>query len=328
MIAQDGHRAGPAEHPGKVRSRCTSQERTGGSRAPARRRHSLLVLRRRRWAAGTLDHRDRRNDLRSVPGWRGNVLTETSDDVARRVNREREFADAESKAFRRVRGWIYRAIGEFDRSDEISTLYDPSGRIVLDYGCGLGALTTGLAERGAELAVGIDVSAVRLGKARLRAKERGLAGSAHFVVVDGHRTAFADDSFDLVVGRSVLHHLDLRPALVELRRILKPGGSAVFSEPLWHNPILRAGRAVTPWARTRDEHPITEGDWDLCASIFPGFRHTEREFVTIPFMPLNLLLPRRSQAGLARRLSAWDDRILERHPNLRRYSRTTFLVLQ
>jgi SAM-dependent methyltransferase len=48
---------------------------------------------------------------------------------------------------------------------------------------------------------------------------------------------------------AVLHHLDLEVALGEVRRVLKKGGLAVFSEPLAHNPLVRLFRAVTPFAR-------------------------------------------------------------------------------
>jgi hypothetical protein len=45
-------------------------------------------------------------------------------------------------------------------------------------------------------------------------------------------------------------------------------------------------------------------------------------------MPLNLVLPRAWQRPLARRVRSLDDRILERYPSLRKYARTTFLILE
>jgi hypothetical protein len=102
----------------------------------------------------------------------------------------------------------------------------------------------------------------------------------------------------------------------------------VFVEPLAHNPLLRLGRALTPMARTRDEHPLTVHDWATCAAIFPGFRHFERELLTVPLMPLNLVLPERGRRKLAGRVKAADARALERAPRLRRYARVTFLVLE
>jgi SAM-dependent methyltransferase len=245
-----------------------------------------------------------------------------------RVDRERSFWDARDDAYDRVRGWIVKAIGEFARYDDLRALYDPRGATALDFGCGRGYASLELLRRGAAHVTGLDISAAEVEHARGLAAAEGFADRSRFVVADAHATGFPDDSFDLIVGSSILHHLDLEPALRELRRILRPGGRAVFSEPLWHNPLLRVGRTLTPTARTRDEHPLTEDDWRLCATIFSGFRHEERELLTVPLMPLNLVLPPRLQRRLARRVSALDDRVLARFPGTRKYARLTFLVLE
>jgi hypothetical protein len=81
-------------------------------------------------------------------------------------------------------------------------------------------------------------------------------------------------------------------------------------------------------ARTEDEHPFTADDWATCAKVFPGFRHFERELITVPLMPLNLVLNARGRAALATRVKAADERALARAPRLRRYARLTFLILQ
>ncbi|MFI4977958.1 MAG: class I SAM-dependent methyltransferase [Solirubrobacterales bacterium] len=246
-----------------------------------------------------------------------------------RVDREKRFYDEKgSTSYHTVRRWIWRALGEFRRNGDITDFYDPAGKDVLDYGCGPGYLTRYLFDHGARHVTGIDVSEGEIEQARESADREGFTDRSRFLVADAHATGFPDDSFDLIVGSSILHHLDLRIALKELRRILRPGGRAVFLEPLWHNPLLRLGRALTPTARTPDERPLTVSDWELCASIFDNFQHYEREFLTIPLMPLNLVLPVPAQRRLAGRLSALDDRVRERFPGTRRYSRTTFLVLE
>ncbi|MGQ0839807.1 class I SAM-dependent methyltransferase [Actinokineospora sp.] len=49
-------------------------------------------------------------------------------------------------------------------------------------------------------------------------------------VADAERIPYDDDSFDLVIGHAVLHHIpDLPAAFREIRRVLKPGGRFVFA---------------------------------------------------------------------------------------------------
>jgi SAM-dependent methyltransferase len=243
------------------------------------------------------------------------------------VAREQQFFDENADRYRRVRGRITRAIGAFNRSAEVHDLYDPVGKRVLDYGCGEGRFTFELLRRGASDVTGFDISTTRIEAANRRAGELGLADRARFLVADAHDTGLPAGSFDLIIGSDILHHLDLATAASELRRLLAPGGTAIFVEPLAHHPLLRLGRRLTPAARTDDEHPLTEADWKLLDGAFPRFEHQEREFVTIPLMPLNLVLPTRLSERLASRAAAWDDRALERWPALRKYSRRTLLSM-
>lgn len=251
-------------------------------------------------------------------------------DITQRVERERAFYNATSGTsfYRLLRRLIWRAIGEFNRHDEVERLFDPAGKRVLQYGCGPGIGVESLLQRGAAHVTGIDISEEEIARARHAAQHGGYAESVDFRVADAHHTGLEDDSFDLIVGHSILHHLELPVALAELRRILRPSGRAVFLEPLAANPLLRLGRLLTPAARTADEHPLTVADWDLCGSIFSGFKHVEVELLSIPLMPLNLLIPRRLQRGIAWRVAALDDFLLRRFPYLRRYARLSLLVLE
>lgn len=244
------------------------------------------------------------------------------------VERERHFYNASHGSYRRWRNAIWRAIGPFNRNEELYRLYDPRGRRVLLYGCGPAHGARRLAEAGAASIAGIDISEAEIAAARRQAHVGGYADAVEFRVVDAHDTGFSDDSFDLVVGTAILHHLDLARALTEIRRILAPAGRGVFLEPLAHNPLLRLARRLTPGARTPDEHPFTVDDWRMCAEAFPAFTHRELELTSIPLMPMHLVLPRAWHEPLVRRVSALDDRLLERHPRLRPLARTTLLTLE
>jgi len=244
------------------------------------------------------------------------------------VERERQFYNESHGRYRRWRKAIWRAIGPFNRNTELNNLYDAGEKRVLLYGCGPANDTRELLKAGAVSIAGIDISEVEIAEAWRQAREGGYANMAEFRVSDAHQTGFPDDCFDLIIGTAILHHLDLPRALAEIRRILAPGGRAVFLEPLANNPLLRLGRWLTPAARTDDEHPFTVDDWQHCADAFPGFSHREVELISIPLMPLNLLLPLAWQERLARRVRILDDRLLGRHPRLRPLARTTFLVLE
>jgi SAM-dependent methyltransferase len=245
------------------------------------------------------------------------------------ADRERDFYDQKGAGtYRRLRNFIWRAIGEFNRDGELRSLYDPAGQDVLIYGCGEGNTAASLLGSGASSVTGFDISEAEIGRAQATAQKNGYADRVDFRTADAHRTPYPDQSFDLIVGIAILHHLELDVALAEIRRLLRPGGRAVFREPLVHNPLLRLGRLMTPAARTPDEHPFTVGDWALCQKHFPSFAHREVELLSIPFIPVNLLLPRRWQRALAARVASLDDRLLARWPQLGRYARTTFIILR
>ncbi|KAI0438959.1 S-adenosyl-L-methionine-dependent methyltransferase [Xylaria telfairii] len=105
---------------------------------------------------------------------------------------------------------------------------------ILDVGCGPGTITTGFAKYAHEgVIIGLDMSASVLEKAKRLAEEAAVAadgpGSVRFEqgnVLEG--LPYPDDTFDIVYCSQVLGHIpppDLpRRALVEMRRVLKPGG--------------------------------------------------------------------------------------------------------
>lgn len=116
---------------------------------------------------------------------------------------------------------------------------------------------------------------------------RGAAAATHarlrpaFSLMDAMRLGFPDASFDVVFGSSILHHLDLVPALDEVRRVLRPNGWIVFSEPLGVNPLGRVVRWLTPQARTADERPLGSADLAAVRARFDAAFHYE-QLVSVP----------------------------------------------
>ena len=107
---------------------------------------------------------------------------------------------------------------------------------ILDYGCGVGSFVEEVSKFGPKKIVGIDISEVSINKAVEKTKE--LKTNVDFIVDNCEKTKFANNSFDIVYGSGILHHLQINKCLDEIHRVLKPNGSLVFIEPLGTNPII------------------------------------------------------------------------------------------
>lgn len=100
------------------------------------------------------------------------------------------------------------------------------------------------------------------------AAERAGLVNTHYQVMNAEDMTFDSASFDVVFGRGIIHHRDLELAFRNIARVLRPGGVAIFWEPLGHNPILNRYRDMTPQARTPDEHPLLRQDFELAGRYF------------------------------------------------------------
>jgi len=108
------------------------------------------------------------------------------------------------------------------------------GDTVLDLGCGEGRHVIAASLRADVRAVGVDLSLADLRSARDRfATVAGEDDSPPVLAAaDALRLPFADDSFDKVICSEVLEHIpDWQGALVEIERVLKPGGLFCASVP-------------------------------------------------------------------------------------------------
>jgi len=101
------------------------------------------------------------------------------------------------------------------------------------------------ARSGAQI-VAVDISPELLEKAR----ERGLPEAQVRFLAKPFEQCDVDGPFDAVIGSSILHHLDIRPALAKILALLKPGGAMCFAEPNMVNPQILIQKNV-PWIRER-----------------------------------------------------------------------------
>jgi len=163
-----------------------------------------------------------------------------------------------------VRGKLRKLLGKplptFDRSLEI--------------GAGTGYFTLNMLQDGVVAeATATDISPGMLDALQANAARIGVA--VRTVACDAEELPFEDESFDLVLGHAVLHHLPhLDRAFAEFRRVLRPGGQVAFAgEPsrtgdrVAAYPKRAALRTAPLWrrlmrARPADDYgaPATNGE--------------------------------------------------------------------
>jgi 2-polyprenyl-3-methyl-5-hydroxy-6-metoxy-1,4-benzoquinol methylase len=119
------------------------------------------------------------------------------------------------------------------------------GKRALEIGCGTGLFTEKFARNGAQI-VAVDISPELLEKARAR----GLPASQVRFLAMPFEQCDVEGPFDAVIGSSVLHHLDIKPALVRIFTLLKPGGILFFAEPNMLNPLIIVLKNVK-WIKRR-----------------------------------------------------------------------------
>ena len=152
-----------------------------------------------------------------------------------------------------VRAKLEKAMGSipvegFDRSLEI--------------GAGTGYFTINMRQQGmVREGVCSDISRGMLDTLEANAKRLGVDG-IETVVCEAEQLPFEDQSFDLVFGHAVLHHIpDLAQAFREFNRVLKPGGTVAFcGEPSAYGDRLAAlpkrfGTMAAPLWRTMVRAP-------------------------------------------------------------------------
>ena len=171
-------------------------------------------------------------------------------------------------------------------------LEDVSPGRALDAACGTGRHAAFLAERGHRV-IGVDRSPAMLAHARARVPEATLAVGSLLAL------PIPDASVDVAVCALALMHLpDLRPAVAELARVLRPGGRLVLSD--LHPTMLTLGGSalyqgadgtvgrVAGWVHRHEDHvaAFSVAGLEIRACAEPAWSEEEVPLLGGPFFAL------------------------------------------
>ena len=155
----------------------------------------------------------------------------------------------------------------------ISQLEPMENARILEIGCGPGTPGTDYCLANKEKLsyyVGLDLSFNPLLKLQRKISQAG-AGNFYLLNMNIFDDYLFDQQFDLIFGRGIIHHLDDKKKTAErIFNLLKPGGKAVFLEPLNTNILIRLMRGLSRPFRSNLiwEHPFSQKDLELFTKPF------------------------------------------------------------
>jgi SAM-dependent methyltransferase len=163
-------------------------------------------------------------------------------------------------------------------ADAVAALTDIRGARVLELGCGAAWTTRALVERlGAAEVVATEVDRIQ------HEKNLGIEDlpQVRFVLGGAEAIDAADASFDAVFMFKSLHHVPvprMDTALAEIHRVLRPGGCALFSEPVYFGPFNALMSLI------HDEQTVRAAAFDaLRGAVDAGLFASEAEvFIEVP----------------------------------------------
>jgi ubiquinone/menaquinone biosynthesis C-methylase UbiE len=158
------------------------------------------------------------------------------------------------------------------------SLVDFRDQRVLDIGCGDGAYTVELYDRGAPAFVqGIEPAEAAIEAARKKVGSRKI----DFSVGSAYDLPYESDSFDTAHLRGVLHHMD-RPADA-LREAFRVAKSIVVIEPNGYSPVLKLIERVSRYHREHGEKSYSPHQLRHWAKNLGGEVTADRFVGVVPF---------------------------------------------
>jgi SAM-dependent methyltransferase len=181
---------------------------------------------------------------------------------------------------------------------------------VLDYGCGQGEEAVYLAMMGAQVTA-IDISPVGISLTKERARLNGVGDRVSAMLMRCDPTEFPNESFDVIHGFGILHHIGLRTGMKEIKRLLKPRGRGLFFEHMGNSKLIERLR---PKERdyTKGERPVK---WKEIQEVLP-------EFSLVMARPFHIASRLRRRIPLMNRpvVKRFDHAVLSAFPFLKHFA--------
>ena len=164
-----------------------------------------------------------------------------------------------------------------------------AGRDVLEVGCGAGTDLVRFARHGARV-TGVDMALSSIALARTNFANEGL--KVRLAVADGEQLPFRSAAFDLVYAHGVVQYTTHPEALVdECRRVLRPGGTAIFqvyNRISWLNALSRVTKVDLEHVDAPAYHKFS----------IPEFRELLKGFARVRIVPERFPVKTRLHGGL------------------------------
>lgn len=150
---------------------------------------------------------------------------------------------------------------------------------LLDFGCGPGDNAIRFSKIGYQV-TGFDICEMNVKNCHQLFSLHPPEEKADFVCCSAEEIELPSNTFDVVVGIDILHHVDIEKSLLEVKRVLKDNGIAVFREPIEaplidkirQTKLMRSLFPNTPSLEhhiTPDERKLNSADLKLIKDIFP-----------------------------------------------------------
>lgn len=123
----------------------------------------------------------------------------------------------------------------------LNYLGDPSGKMIVDVGCGSGIMSIFFALQGATV-VGLDINPSALQQAKQLASRYKVENKCVFINSCAESIPIDLNSIDIVFSKSTIQYMKRKVALAEYKRILKSDGTLILIENLPFNPFINIYR--------------------------------------------------------------------------------------